>query len=160
LGQADLSGHIVGASGSVGAHRYYLADESRPWSIIRTQTEDSAIDLDNPLAVPESTYIESYAHVDGFGRTITTMTEADPDPTSGHDGGAWIVGGLLLCDAKSAVQRKSARSLTSTSTRRTTTSWWRERNWRVLPSAACRGDRASNSRGFSTSAPCSDTGEM
>ncbi|HEY5955401.1 MAG TPA: RHS repeat-associated core domain-containing protein, partial [Polyangiaceae bacterium] len=68
-------------------------------SAIHTQTEDGA----NPEDTNE--YLESWAFVDGFGRTRTTLSEADPDNDSG-DGAQWIVSGLVTHDAKGAVQRK------------------------------------------------------
>src|SRR5690606_15792341 len=69
-------------------------------SIIHTQTQDSA----DPSAAE---YLESFAYVDGFGRNIMALAEADPlSPEQGGDGAEWIVGNLLEYDNKSAVRRK------------------------------------------------------
>jgi RHS repeat-associated protein len=65
-------------------------------SIIHTRTEDGA-------AIGDNAYLESYAYVDGFGRTLATLSEADP---SDGDGGTWVVGGLVEWDQKSAVAKK------------------------------------------------------
>jgi RHS repeat-associated protein len=67
-------------------------------SAIHTMTEDGA-------TAGDGNYLESWAFVDGFGRTRTTLTEADPDKDVG-DGHNWVVSGLVTHDAKGAVQRK------------------------------------------------------
>ncbi|HEY5958994.1 MAG TPA: hypothetical protein VIV60_20685, partial [Polyangiaceae bacterium] len=67
-------------------------------SAIHTMTEDGADPTDDE-------YLESWAFIDGFGRTRTTLSEADPDTEHG-DGAQWVVSGLVTHDAKGAVQRK------------------------------------------------------
>ncbi len=67
--------------------------------IIYTETQDG-IDEDDTVH-----QIKSYAYVDGFGRTLVTLSEADPSE-GGNDGGAWIAGSLIEWDQKSAVSKK------------------------------------------------------
>ena len=67
-------------------------------SRIHTRDLDGANDSD-------AQYHESYAFVDGLGRTAITFSEADPDPALG-DGFAWVVSGLASYDRKGAVLRK------------------------------------------------------
>jgi RHS repeat-associated protein len=71
-------------------------------SIIYTETQDGT-DEDDTVR-----QIKSYAYVDGFGRTLVTLSEADPStgPGLGNDGGAWIAGSLIEWDQKSAVSKK------------------------------------------------------
>src|SRR5690606_6758739 len=64
-------------------------------SIIHTRTQDAA-------DVGTEEYLESYAYVDGFGRSIMALAEAD----EAEDGAKWIVGNLLEYDNKSEVRRK------------------------------------------------------
>ncbi len=66
------------------------------YSIIHTMTQDAA-DLE------DEDYLESYSYVDGMGRTLATLAEAE---TSGD----WIVSGQLAYDTKGAVQRKFLES--------------------------------------------------
>ena len=76
---------------------YFLPDQlGGNHSIIHTKTEDGT----NP---DQGEYLESYAYVDGFGRTLATLTEAD---TSAGDDAPWIAGGLIEWDQKSAVAKK------------------------------------------------------
>jgi RHS repeat-associated protein len=70
---------------------------ARAYSIIHTQTQDGA-------SVDAASYLESYAYIDGMGRSRVTLTEADPDPA--HDGFPWIVSEVAEFDAKGAVRRK------------------------------------------------------
>ncbi len=70
------------------------------YSRIHTKTQDGADSS-------STEYLESWAYVDGFGRTLVTLAEADP---SAGDGGAWIAGSFLEYDAKSAVRRKYLNS--------------------------------------------------
>ena len=65
------------------------------FSIIHYETQDRAI--------AASDYLESYAYVDGFGRTIALVNEADA--TAG-DTSDWIVSGLVEYDNKSAIRRR------------------------------------------------------
>jgi RHS repeat-associated protein len=64
-------------------------------SILRTRSQDGTDET-----VGE--YLESYGYVDGFGRTLVTLTEADTTA----DGAPWIAGTLLEWDAKGAVSKK------------------------------------------------------
>src|SRR5690606_2658237 len=71
-------------------------------SIIYTRAQDGT-DEDDAVR-----HMESYAYVDGFGRTLVTLSEADPvqGPGQGNDAGAWIAGSLIEWDQKSAVSKK------------------------------------------------------
>ena len=70
---------------------------STPYSTIHTQTQDG------PDASTLS-YRDSWAFVDGVGRALVTLDQADPSALGG-DGGQWIVNGLTSYDAKGAAQR-------------------------------------------------------
>ncbi len=70
------------------------------YSRIHTKTQDG------PNSA-STEYLESWAYVDGFGRTLVTLAEADP---GAGDGGDWIAGSFLEYDAKSAVRRKYLNS--------------------------------------------------
>ncbi|HQP34158.1 MAG TPA: SpvB/TcaC N-terminal domain-containing protein, partial [Polyangiaceae bacterium] len=75
---------------------YHLPDETgRPVSLLVSKTQDGA---DEGVA----DYHETYAFVDGLGRTVVTLSEADP----GHDGFGWVVEGLTDYDQKGAPRRK------------------------------------------------------
>ncbi len=65
-------------------------------SVIHTMTQDGDA-LDDA-----SNYLESWSYVDGFGRNIVGLSEADPT-TDGHP---WIATDLSEYDNKSAVRRK------------------------------------------------------
>ncbi|MCB9575836.1 MAG: VCBS repeat-containing protein [Polyangiaceae bacterium] len=65
-------------------------------SIIHTRTQDGPSPSDD-------SFIESWSFVDGMGRTLVTLSEAD---VSAGDGGDWVVSGQVSFDAKGAVQRK------------------------------------------------------
>jgi RHS repeat-associated protein len=67
-----------------------------PYSVMRTQTQDGP---DPNTSTPS--YRASWAYVDGLGRAIATLDEADPT----LDAGQWIVNGLTSYDAKGAAQR-------------------------------------------------------
>jgi RHS repeat-associated protein len=64
-------------------------------SIVHTRAQDGADET-----VTE--YLESYAYIDGFGRTLVTLSEAD----AAVDGAPWIAGNLLEWDGKGAVSKK------------------------------------------------------
>ncbi len=68
------------------------------YSVIYTRTKDG------PPGGSATTYMEAYAFVDGFGRTLATLTEGEGQDAGGAD--AWIVSGRLEHDAKGAVRRK------------------------------------------------------
>ncbi|MBI5531670.1 MAG: hypothetical protein HY898_03070 [Deltaproteobacteria bacterium] len=75
---------------------YRLPDVTqRPVSLLITQTQDGATD-----DAPE--YHLTYAFVDGLGRSIVTLSEAD----HALDGFDWIVEGLTDYDLKGAARRK------------------------------------------------------
>ena len=74
---------------------YDLATPGRPYSIIHTRAQNGASDAD-------AAFRESFAYVDGLGRTIVTLDQADP----GADGHAWVVHGLTTFDAKGAERRR------------------------------------------------------
>ena len=78
---------------------YTLPSASNPvkYSVIHTMTQDGSTYTD------DSQYLESYAYVDGLGRTRFSINEADK---AANDLGAYIVSGVQLFDAKSAVSRK------------------------------------------------------
>ncbi len=77
---------------------YFLPqDLGKPYSAIRTQTQDGADPTD------AANYLESIAFIDGFGRARVGLQEADP---AAGDDGPWIVTGLVDFDAKGAVRRK------------------------------------------------------
>ena len=70
------------------------------YSLIHTQTQDAE-------SLGDDEYLESWAVVDGLGRTLVTLSEADPaSPAQGGDGAPWIAGGQIAFDAKGAVSRK------------------------------------------------------
>lgn len=70
----------------------YLLGE--PVSKMRTMVHDGATLID-------PSYREAWAFVDGLGRTIATLDEADPDA---NDPAPWIVNGLTDYDAKGAAR--------------------------------------------------------
>lgn len=83
---------------------YFLpeADSGISHSLIHTRTQDGASETDG------EEWMESWAYVDGFGRTLVTLSEADPSTGEGqgNDGGGWVVGSLIEWDQKSAVAKK------------------------------------------------------
>ena len=75
---------------------YHLPDETgRKVSLLVSKTQDGASSYD-------AEYHETYAYVDGLGRTVVTLSEADPT----QDGFAWIAEGLTDYDLKGAARRK------------------------------------------------------
>ncbi|HMR08688.1 MAG TPA: hypothetical protein PKA88_23070, partial [Polyangiaceae bacterium] len=71
-------------------------------SIIHTQTQDA-----KDLAT--EAYLESWSYVDGFGRTLVTLQEADPI----EDGATWIAAEQVAFDKKGTVERKHLASFYS-----------------------------------------------
>src|SRR5262249_25042998 len=67
----------------------------QPYSIIHVRTQDG-------LKPEDDSYRDSWAYVDGLGRTLVTIDQADPEH---GDGGPWIVSGLTNYDAKGARER-------------------------------------------------------
>jgi RHS repeat-associated protein len=78
---------------------YALPSAENPvkYSVIHTMTQDG------PVYSDDGHYLESYAYVDGLGRTRFSINEAD---TTAHDLGAFIVSDVQIFDAKAAVSRK------------------------------------------------------
>jgi RHS repeat-associated protein len=75
---------------------YHLPDTTNwPVSMLVSRTQDGA---DHDVAA----YHETYAFVDGLGRTVATLSEAD----LADDGFSWVVEGLTDYDAKGAARRK------------------------------------------------------
>ncbi len=73
------------------------------YSLIRTRAQDAA-------ALEDADYLESWALIDGLGRTITTLSE-DSEQELTTDGSSesvqrWIVGALQEWDQKGAVRRQ------------------------------------------------------
>jgi RHS repeat-associated protein len=66
------------------------------YSILHTLTHDGT-------AIGDNEYLENWAYVDGFGRTLVTLSEAD---TTAGDTAAWIASGQVRYDGKGAVARK------------------------------------------------------
>lgn len=81
--------------------QYFLPPTSGQYhSIIHTETQDGE-DLS------DESYLESWAYVDGMGRTIVTLSEAEPAAGSSQSTlQRWIVGNLSEWDQKSALRRK------------------------------------------------------
>lgn len=76
-------------------YEYYLADGATPYSKVRTLLQDGA-------TASISSFAESWSYVDGLGRSLVTITQADP--TAG-DAGPWIASGRADFDAKGAKYR-------------------------------------------------------
>jgi RHS repeat-associated protein len=78
---------------------YLLTDDAkaRPYSIVHTQTQDGR-------TLSESEYMDTWAYIDGMGRAIVTLSEADPDPET--DGDDFIASGLTEYDNKGAERRR------------------------------------------------------
>jgi RHS repeat-associated protein len=75
---------------------YFLPEsESTPYSRILVETQDGN-------AATTDTFHASWSYVDGLGRTIVSLSEADP---SAGDGGSWTVDGLTDYDRKGAKSR-------------------------------------------------------
>jgi hypothetical protein len=93
------SNHQVAPSVTI---QYFLANElGANHSIIHTQTQDGVDEEDT------TNQVESYAYVDGFGRTLVTLSEAD---TSANDGGDWIAGSLIECASVHLSNAEAART--------------------------------------------------
>ncbi len=75
---------------------YFLADVTgKPYSLIHTQAQVGA-------TPSYATYRSSWAYVDGMGRTILTLDQADP---SAGDGGDFVANGLTEYDNKGGARR-------------------------------------------------------
>ncbi|MBK8997997.1 MAG: RHS repeat-associated core domain-containing protein [Myxococcales bacterium] len=74
------------------------------YSLIHTSTHDGE-------ALSDDAYLESWSYVDGLGRTLVTLSEADPSlPSQGGDGAQWVASGQVVFDGKGALQRKYLES--------------------------------------------------
>ena len=79
---------------------YRLPDQTgRNVSILVSKTQDGA---DEDDVDDDKGYHRTYAYVDGLGRTVVTLSEADPV----YDGFAWVAEGLTDYDQKGAARRK------------------------------------------------------
>jgi RHS repeat-associated protein len=75
---------------------YRLPDVTgKPYSLLHTMVQDGA-------SPSEDSYHHAWAYVDGFGRAILTLEQAD---VLAGDGGDWMATGLTEYDAKSAPRR-------------------------------------------------------
>ena len=76
---------------------YVLPSEADPRavSLLITYTQDGNTH-------DEDSYHRTYTYVDGLGRTVATLSEADPI----DDGFGWVVDGLTDYDQKGAERRK------------------------------------------------------
>ncbi len=75
---------------------YHLPDETlRPVSMLVSHTEDGD-------TIGDGQYHDVYAYIDGLGRKIVSLSEADTQV----DGFGWVVDGLTDYDAKGAQRRK------------------------------------------------------
>ena len=77
---------------------YFLTTDAdaRPYSLIHTSSQDGKL-------LTDAEYMESWAYVDGLGRAIVTLAEADP---AAGDQGDFVVNGLTEYDNKGATRRK------------------------------------------------------
>ena len=83
---------------------YELPDETgQPYSRIHTKTQDST--SCGEAEEGDDGYLHAHGYIDGFGRTLVAMAEADPDSALG-DSHPWVAGGVVEYDTKAAVRRK------------------------------------------------------
>ena len=68
---------------------------AQPYSLLHTQTQDGS----DPSV---SSYRDAWAYVDGMGRTILALDQAD---AQNGDGGDWVIAGLTEYDQKGAAMR-------------------------------------------------------
>ncbi|MGH7285758.1 MAG: toxin TcdB middle/N-terminal domain-containing protein, partial [Polyangiaceae bacterium] len=91
--------NVVGSPSSVPSLLvdYFLTANAAttPYSRVHVQVQDG------PDA-SSAQYRDAWSYIDGLGRKIVTLTEADP---GAGDGGNFIAGGFTTYDAKGAVQR-------------------------------------------------------
>ena len=73
-----------------------------PYALMHTQVQDGPDTSTAPGAPSSASYRDFWTFVDGLGRTIAALDEADP---SAGDAGQWIVHGITSYDAKGAAQR-------------------------------------------------------
>lgn len=79
-------------------YEYLIPDDPSvaPYSIVRTREQDGA----NPNV---DSYRERFAFIDGLGRTLAELAEADP---AAGDGGDFVVSGVVERDAKGSPLRQ------------------------------------------------------
>ncbi|HWL86721.1 MAG TPA: hypothetical protein VNO21_13015, partial [Polyangiaceae bacterium] len=89
----------IGAASPVDSVRieYILPTDpvATPYSLFHTQTQDGPTDAD-------ATYHDEWTFLDGAGRKVITLEEAD---ANAGDGGQWVVSGQADYDAKGGVRR-------------------------------------------------------
>ncbi|MCB9583780.1 MAG: hypothetical protein H6718_00190, partial [Polyangiaceae bacterium] len=95
LFRSEPNSATVGTTPSVEIS-YDLATDGRRYSIIHTRSQDGP-------STTSDAYMDSFAYIDGMGRTLAAITEAD---TTANDDGRWIAGGYVDYDKKGAVSRK------------------------------------------------------
>ncbi|MBN2193486.1 MAG: hypothetical protein JW751_11785, partial [Polyangiaceae bacterium] len=66
-----------------------------PYSLVVSRVQDGP-------SVSSTSYREGYAYLDGFGRTIVSLGQADP---SAGDGGDWVAGGAVERGARGEVSQ-------------------------------------------------------
>jgi RHS repeat-associated protein len=89
----------VGLSGAQSVQIEYQLPTNwveQPYALLHTKTQNGP---DHGDAV----YQEAFAYVDGMGRTVATLVDADK--ADGHDGGNYIAQGLTEYDNKGAARR-------------------------------------------------------
>jgi RHS repeat-associated protein len=79
---------------------YFLPPQSgSSYSLVHTETQDSA-------QIAGDSYLENWSYIDGYGRPIATLYEAEPEPGGVQSAQRWIVSGLSETDQKHAQRRK------------------------------------------------------
>jgi RHS repeat-associated protein len=89
-------GNVSGAAALLIDYTLPADPTTTPYSLMHTRTH-------NGPDAGTASYHENWAYVDGLGRTIAALDQADP---SRGDAGAWIVNGFVDYDAKGAQRRK------------------------------------------------------
>ena len=96
---SETSGFPGACSAPSVVFEYALPDVTRhAYSLVRTRTQEG-------LRCDSADYSDTYTYLDGFGRTLVHLTEADPDTALG-DGHAWVAEGVQEFDAKGAPRRQ------------------------------------------------------
>jgi len=72
----------------------------QPYSYVHTQTQDGA-DATAGADPTATSYRDTFTYVDGLGRTLITVQQADP---SAGDAAPWIASGAAVYDAKGAAR--------------------------------------------------------
>lgn len=78
-------------------YQYFLPNNAAtsPYTVVVARTQDGA-------SVSDDAYHQRISYVDGLGRTILLLSEAD---TGAGDSGQYVVGGQVTYDARGAVER-------------------------------------------------------